>query len=153
MIGSQPIAFRRLAFQRGGEMKVRLYEPGDENLIEPNEYALDWADEEFETVKKFNEGFTYTCLNDAGKIQAIGNLHRIDDDPAVFFCWFMEDVNANPLFLIEFNKILKKYLQNNFVLCTLSKEGPMQDKLHKYLGFEKVRKMGDAWIWVRQRKQ
>lgn len=129
-------------------MHTREYKPGDENFITPNEFMSDWEENRENYLKRFEVGDTYTIEDDNGVIQAIANCFRFNKSESLIYGWFLKDINANPLFIIEVKKIVKKYLQNDFILYTISKEGTMQDKMHKFLGFKKVRKIGGGWLWV-----
>lgn len=129
-------------------LKTRAYKPGDENFITPNEFASDWEEKRQDYLKQFEMGQTYTIEDDNGKIQAIANCYRFNKSKKLIYGWFLKNKDANPLFIVEVKKIVKKYLQNDFILYTLSIDGKMQDKMHKYLGFKKVRKTGGGWLWV-----
>lgn len=129
-------------------MRTRMYQPGDEDHITPNEFADDWEENKEAYLKQFREGDTYTIVDDNGVIQAIANCTIVNKEEKILYGWFFKNKSANPMFIVEVKKIVKKYLQNDFIFCTLSKEGPMQDRMHEYLGFEKVDKVGGKWLWA-----
>lgn len=128
-------------------MRIRAYRIGDEDCIVPNEYMEDWRDDTY-PLECIRNGESFTIVDNNDKIQCIVNITAIDD--LRLYVWFLRDKSANPLFIVKVDKIIKKFLQNGFIMCTLSKEGPMQDRMHKYLGFVKDKKVGDLQLWVRR---
>ena len=106
----------------------------------------DWDSPEYDN--RFDRGETLTIVDGNDKVQAIVNYFLIDDCENILYGWFLRDKGANPLFITKVKKIVKKLLQNNFIICTMSKEGAMQYKMHKYLGFEEKKKIGGAILWV-----
>lgn len=96
----------------------------------------------------FDRGISLTIVDDNDKIQAIVNYFLLDEADNLLYGWFLRDKEANPLFITKVKKIVKNLLQNDFIVCTISKEGAMQYKMHKYLGFEEKQKIGGAVLWV-----
>lgn len=129
-------------------MHTRAYKPGDEEYITPNEFADDWYENKESYLDQFYHGDSYTIVDDNGVIQAIANCTLVNKEKKLLYGWFFKNKDANPMFIVEVKKIVKKYLQNDFIFCTLSKEGKMQDRMHEYLGFEKIEKIGGGWLWV-----
>lgn len=131
-------------------MRIRQYKPGDEKSITPNEFMTDWESDTYKNHEALQKGTTHTIVDDHGTIQAIVNNFLIEGTDNVLYGWFLRDINANPLFITKVKKILKNYLQSGFIVATISKEGKMQDRMHEYLGFKKVRKIGGNQLWVAQ---
>lgn len=129
-------------------MRIRRYRQGDEDLITPNELMADWRSDEYDCISAIKYGETVTIVDDNGRIQAIVNWFLPDINEPKVYGWFLKDKDANPLFLICVKKIIKKVLQNNFIVYTMSEEGYMQDKMHEFLGFKKAEKKGGFQTWV-----
>lgn len=127
-------------------LKIRPYKKGDELQITPIDLMADWDSPGYEN--SFDRGYSLTIVDDNGKIQAIVNYFLLDESDNILYGWFLRDKDANPLFITKVKKIVKNFLQNDFIICTISKEGAMQYKMHKYLGFEAKRKIGGLVLWV-----
>ena len=133
-------------------MRIREYKPGDEKQITPNDYMSDWESDEYDNHWAIENGETYTIEGDDGRIHAIVNYYLVEGTEDLLYGWFLKDINANPMFIKKVKEIVIFFLQKGFKICTLSKEGAMQDRMHRYLGFEKVEKIGGDQLWVALRK-
>ena len=131
-----------------GNLRIRAYNKGDEDLIKPHELMVDWDDEN--SRSSLETGENYTIVDDSGVIQAVVNVTPMHGN--MLYGWFLRDRDANPLFLKKVKKILKNYLQNGFIVCTISKDGEMQDRMHRYLGFDCIEQTGGLKTWVSRLK-
>lgn len=127
-------------------MRIRKYKKGDEANVTPIDIMSDWDSPNNDN--NFDRGISLTIVDDNDKIQAIVNYFLLDEADNLLYGWFLRDKEANPLFITKVKKIVKNLLQNDFIVCTISKEGAMQYKMHKYLGFEEKQKIGGAVLWV-----
>lgn len=132
----------------GNSMKIRDYIPGDEKKITPNELMADWESDKYDNHWALENGTSHTIVDDNGRIQAIVNYFPMECEENLLYGWFLRDIRANPMFIKKVKEIVNFYLQNNFNVCTMSKEGAMQDKMHEYLGFKKAGKKGGMQVWV-----
>ena len=134
-------------------MRIRDYQPGDEKKITPNDFMSDWESDKYDNKWALENGMSHTIVDDNGVIQAVVNYFPVEGHDDLLYGWFLRDIRANPMFIKKVKEIVKFYLQNNFKVCTMSKEGPMQDKMHRYLGFEKRGKKGGYQLWVAHQKK
>jgi len=127
-------------------LRIRKYRQGDELSITPVDLMSDWRSPKYDN--RFDRGETLTIVDSNDRIQAIVNYFLLDETKNLLYGWFLRDKGANPLFITKVKEIVKNLLQNDFIICTMSKEDAMQYKMHKYLGFEERQKIGGMLLWV-----
>lgn len=130
-------------------MRIRKYKRGDEYIVTPNKYMLDWYDDKYFCKEFIETGNNWTIVDDKNRIQAVVNVTVIDYSLKICYGFFIADINANFLYISKVKEIIKKVLQNGYILFTISEESYIQDKMHKFLGFKKVGHIGGMARWVR----
>lgn len=126
-------------------VEVRKYHNEDLNDIQITGEGLKdlkdvvWSDLE----SKLDNGITRTVVDNKG-IKSIFSAIRCDD--GTLFCYYIRDKRMSTAFEKTVKKIVKKAVKTGRVLFTLSYSG--QDKMHEFLGFKKIKQVGDRELWV-----
>ena len=126
-------------------VKIRKYLDGDLNDLQITEEGLqDLKTVVWDELKdKLSRDITRTIIDDNG-IKSIFSAIRCNDGS--LFCYYIRDKRMSTVFERKIKTIVKKAVKTGRVLFTLSYGG--QDRMHEFLGFKKVKKIGGRELWV-----
>ena len=126
-------------------VEVRRYQDGDLRELQITEEGLKdlktvvWS----ELESKLQKDITRTIIDNKG-IRSIFSACRCDD--GTIFCYYIRDKRMSTAFEKTVRRIVKKAVKTGRVLFTLSYSG--QDRMHEFLGFKKVKNIGERELWV-----
>ncbi len=124
---------------------VRRYEKGDVESIAFNDIGkAEWkADPDKSGLEN---GEAYTII--VGEYKCVLAVEYID---GCYCVWFSPDKRISPLYLKYAKKLIDKVAERGLPLCTLSKKGKMQTKMHKFLGGKPIGTDKGKQIWLYER--
>lgn len=125
--------------------EVRKYIEGDlQDLQITDEGVTDLSGAVFSSLEETLKYSITRTMIDSNGIKSIFSAIRCDDGS--LFCYYIRDKRMSTVFERKIKTIVKKAVKTGRVLFTLSYGG--QDRMHEFLGFKKVKKIGGRELWV-----
>lgn len=128
-------------------MTLRAYREGDElGMMFTPESEADYHEELVLNQKHLKYDETYTCVDEKGNVCGVGSFCWQGDK--TYYVWALYDRDRGHKVLREWKKLIDFYVERGNILYTYSSINERQEKLHKFLGFDKDEIKGDKQVWV-----
>lgn len=126
---------------------LRPYKEGDElGMMFTPESEADYREEVEVNQHHLRYDETYTCVDEDNNVCGIGSFCWQGDK--TYYVWALYDRDRGRKVLREWKRLIDFYRERGNILYTYSSINERQEKLHKYLGFDKKEKVGDKQVWV-----